>query len=352
MEVYADNLLAALNNLDQTEFAFNGYRPHPGALLKYLPEVANLSMRAARYISYPKQVNKIQSDISHIVDHGYAHLMTNLDPAKTVVTVHDIIPLLAGRGLIEGVRDKKRAHLAEWTSRFYKKAARIIAISESTRRDLVRYCGCDEGKIRVIYYGVDPAYQPYPEQTRKGLRAKFDLPINKHLVLVTGEAFYKNQQTSLKVMETLQKKYGEEINLVRLGGASSVWADLVNQSRFRNQIIQIDYLDPEKMPELYNAVDCLLFPSWYEGFGWPPVEAMACGTPAITSNVASLPEACGDAGIMFDPDDVKELANGIVKMVSDPDFRKSQIAKGIIHAKQFIWKQNAINTLAVYRELN
>ena len=352
MEIYADNLADSLKDVDQTDFHFKSYRPHPGSLIHHLPKTANLRMRAARYLSYPNQANKTRGDINHIMDHGYAHLMARLDPATTVLTVHDIIPILAGRGLIRGVTSQKRAHLAEWTARFYKKAARIIAISENTKRDLVQHCGCDERRIRVIYYGINTQHSPRPGLTQESSREDLDLPRNKYLVLITGREFYKNQSTSLKVMELLQKQYGENISLVRLGGESTTWRNLVKHSPFRRQVIQIDYLATEIMPELYNAVDCVLFPSWYEGFGLPPVEAMACGTPVVTSNVASLPEACGNAGVMAAPDDVKELANGTTRLLNDPEFRQSQIARGLAHAKQFDWEKNASQTLGVYRELN
>jgi len=351
MEIYADNLTASLNDIDQSEFTFNSYRPQLGSILGHLPEKANLKMRAARYISYPDQAKNVQGNINHIMDHGYAHLMTKLDPSRTVITVHDIIPILAGRGLIHGVTDQRRARLAEWTSRFYKKAAHIIAISESTKRDLVDHCGCDERKISVIYFGINSLFKKHQNQEKEILREKLGLPTNKYLILVTGQQFYKNLSTSLRVMELLRERYGSDIVLVRLGRETDEWRNDISKNTFHNQIIQLGFLSQEQLPQLYNSVDCLLFPSWYEGFGLPPVEAMACGTPVVTSNVASLPEAAGDSAVTSAPDDVEGLADGVVRLLEDSDFRNSRISKGFLHAKQFNWKQNASRTMDVYREI-
>jgi len=351
MEVYANNLTVALNEIDQKEFSFNSYRPQLGSLLKHLPEKANLRMRAARYISYPNQAVKVQGDINHIMDHGYAHLMAKLDPAKTVITVHDIIPILAGRGLIKGVTDQRRARLAEWTSNFYKKAARIIAISESTKQDLVKHCACDENKIKVIYSGINTRYKNYPKQEKDEIRDSLGLPKNKYLILITGQQFYKNQSTSLRVMELLQKKYGDEIYLIRLGRQTEEWKDMNRKNPFQNQIIQLGFVTEEQMPQVYNAIDCLLFPSWYEGFGLPVIEAMACETPVVISNAASLPEAAGDAAITVAPDDIEGLADGVIRLLEDKRFREDIVAKGHIHAKQFIWKNAASNVFEIYQEI-
>ena len=119
MEVYADNLICSLRELDQDRFTFTEYRPKLSAMIRGLPETANLRMRAARYVDYPSQAKQQQSDLYHILDHGYAHLMRQLDPARTIVTVHDIIPILAGREWIKGVQPSRRNWLADWTARFY-----------------------------------------------------------------------------------------------------------------------------------------------------------------------------------------------------------------------------------------
>ncbi len=159
MEVYAEHLTAELDRLNDSSIILEEYRPALGSL-SHLPEVANLRMRIARYISYPLQARRRGSHLNHILDHGYAHLMSVLDSVRTVVTVHDIIPILAGRGVIPGIRREGRSWLAEFSSRYLRKAAHLIAISENTRRDLIDHCDCDPDRISVIYYGVTEAFRP------------------------------------------------------------------------------------------------------------------------------------------------------------------------------------------------
>jgi len=126
---------------------------------------------------------------------------------------------------------------------------------------------------------------------------------------------------------------------------------VIANSPFQNQVTYLEDLPSDKMPELYNAVDCLLFPSWYEGFGLPPVEAMASGTPVVTSCVASLPEVVGEAGLMVSPDNVRGLAEAVEALLENRHLREEQIRKGLEHAKKFDWERNAVMTMEVYKEI-
>jgi glycosyltransferase involved in cell wall biosynthesis len=309
-------------------------------------------MRVSRYVNFPIQACRTRGTLNHILDHGYAHLLRVLDPKRTVLTVHDVIPILGGMGKIRGVDRGPRRWLSEWTARYYKKARRIIANSESTKNDLLKYCGCDPAAITVVYLGINASFRPAAESKKKECRVVFGLPQeNVKLVLITGQQFYKNQVTSIRVMERLQRKYGSSIWLVRLGHDSSEWNLAIAKSSFRNQVAYLEDLPSDEMPRLYNAVDCLLFPSWYEGFGLPPVEAMASGTPVVTSCVASLPEVVGEAGLMVSPDNVAGLAEAVEALFENDSLRRAQIQKGLDHAKQFDWSNNAAMTMELYKEI-
>jgi len=350
MEVYADNLFRALGEVDTQGLDIVQYRPRLNGFAAALPQTANIRMRAARYLHYPRQARGRPGTVNHILDQGYAHLLGVLDPARTLVTVHDLIPVLAGRGRIPGIRRARRSWLAEWTAHYYRRAARVVAISESTKRDLVRYCGCDPARIEVVYYGIYPAFHPIPSIERPAARAALGLPASGRLVLITGQEYYKNQATSVRVCERLRERFAD-LRLVRLGRATAEWDELRRRSALRDAILEIDFLPAEAMPRLYNAVDCLLFPSWYEGFGWPPLEAMACGTPAVTSNVASLPEAVGHAGLTAAPDDVDGLAAHVGRLLEDHAFRAERIALGLRHAQGFNWQHNARSLVQIYKQL-
>jgi glycosyltransferase involved in cell wall biosynthesis len=352
MEVYADNLIEHLNRLSKSQVTIGEFRPQVSSVMSRLPDYANLRMRLCRYVSFPRQARRVPVNVSHVLDHGYAHLLQVLKPRATVLTVHDVIPILSGRRGIHGTKLNGRRWLSEWSARYYKRAHRIIATSESTKRDLVEHCECDSERISVVYPGINSTFVPDQESEKQGHRKSLGLPpIGVNLVLITGQEFYKNQTTSLRVMEALRERYGDSIWLVRLGRGSPEWEREVEQSSVRKQISYLEDLPSDKMVHLYNAVDCLLFPSWYEGFGLPPAEAMACGVPVVTSRVASLPEVVGDAGLMVSPDDVSGLVDAIAALLDNHDFRQSQIQKGLIQARRFDWGRNADSTMAIYEEM-
>jgi len=352
MEVYADNLMANLRRLGQNGIEIDEFRPCMSSLARRLPEIANCRMRINRYVGFPIQARRTRGMLNHILDHGYAHLLQVLDPKRTVLTVHDVIPILGGMGKIRGVDLGRRRWLSEWTARYYKKARRIIANSESTKSDLVKHCGCDPEVITVVYMGINSGFQPVPGLKRKEYRITLGLPPeNVKLVLITGQQFYKNQVASIRVMEHLQRRYGSTIWLVRLGRSSAEWDLAIANSSFQQQVTYLADLPSDRMPQLYNAVDCLLFPSWYEGFGLPPVEAMASGTPVVTSCVASLPEVVGEAGLMVSPDNVVGLAEAVEALLENESLRQAQIQKGLEHVKKFDWTKNAIKTMEIYNEI-
>ena len=352
MEVYAENLIENLKHLSRSRVTIDDYRPHISSAMSRLPDCANLRMRMCRYVSLPQQARRSPGDVNHILDHGYAHLLQVLNPRATVLTVHDVIPILGGRGEIRGTKLNGRRWLSEWTARYYKRARRIIAISESTKSDLVENCRCVSERISVVYPGINPAFSPDQGSKKQVHRKSLGLPpLGVKLVLITGQEFYKNQITSLRVVEALRERYGGSIWLVRLGREDPEWNREIERSPVRSQISNLEDLASDKMAQLYNAVDCLLFPSWYEGFGLPPAEAMACGLPVVTSRVASLPEVVGDAGLMVSPSDVRGLADAVAALLDNHDFRQSQIQKGLIRARRFDWRKNADSTMAIYEEI-
>jgi glycosyltransferase involved in cell wall biosynthesis len=352
MNIYADQLAVHLQAVKGNPFRITEFTPKLSGRTHWIPGKGNLRMRYARYFDYPNQVKKLNGDLFHILDHGYAHLMGKLNPSRVIITVHDLIPLLAGRGLIPGVKLKRRNWLSEYSVRYLKKARKIITVSQNTRDDLVNYAGCDPESIKTIYSGLDTVFQPASASRRKEYRAELGLPdSDTKLVLITGQDYYKNQETSLRVMEQLQKKYNSRIRLVCLGRQTAEWQGTLKKSSFKDQVIHFHFLPHEKVSHLYNSVNCLLFPSWYEGFGWPPAEAMACGIPVVTSNAASLPEVVGKEGLTFEPGNVEGMVNAVERLFEDKSFREYQIARGLENVKRFDWNKNSASVLEVYKEI-
>lgn len=305
-------------------------------------------MRWARYVGYPSQVAGLQADLFHVVDQGYGHLLWRLDPRRTVVTVHDLIPLLRWQGRIPGVARGRFPLLNALSVRQLRRAAALIAPSDSTARDLVTMLGCDRSRIHVVPNGISSVFQP-ASQPKAVLRSRLGLPPPPtRLLLASGQAFYKNLDTTLRVLRRLQDAQGDPVMLVKTGHANAAWESAVRSAGVEGRVITTGLVPASQIPTLYQACDCLLFPSHYEGFGFPVLEAMASGLPVVCSNAASLPEVAGDAAFTLDPLDVAGLADAVGRMLHDAATREALVARGLRHAARFTWEACAQGTALVY----
>ena len=329
----------------------SSYKPKQ-LMSRYFPNKIN--MRFARYIEYPLQIRTIHKkyDIHHIIEEGYAHLIDlPLDNKRTIVTVHDLIPLLSWKGIIQNLNYPHRPRLAEYSFNSLKRAAHIITISQNTKKDLIKFCGVKKKNISVIYNGCGKLFKPLPKKHKEILRkSKFKFPTDSFLILIMGHQSYKNHETALKVLSQLRLKK-KNIYIVRLGRKNESWSKLKKYYSLNKYIIELNWLKPNEVSELYNSVDCLLFPSWYEGFGRPPLEAMASGVPVVASNVASIPEVVGKAGLLYDPNDVKGMTKGINLILKNKKVRNQMIKKGIKQSFLFSWEKNVEETIKVYKSI-
>jgi glycosyltransferase involved in cell wall biosynthesis len=309
------------------------------------------AMRFFRYLIYPLQANQENSTINHITEAGYTHLLRCLDASKTVVTVHDLIPILSWRGLIPGLSYPHAPRLLEHSLSHLKKAAVVITPSECVKKDVIKYCECSETNVRVVYHGIDTRFRPYSRERRIQQRKKFGLPLRDYLILISGDQAYKNHTTCSQVLQRVRKVLCRDTRLVRVGRGAPFSIKAARGSPDDRSIVELGMLPPHVMPSVYNAVDALLFPSWYEGFGWPPLEAMACGIPVVVSNAGSIPELVADAGHICAPDDVVALSERIREVLEDIPARSSLIEKGLCRASQFTWERHAERLCNIYAEV-
>jgi len=298
------------------------------------------------YLALKLNFNEYPLDIVHSLNQGPG--IFKLKKQRYIITVHDLLPIVFPR-----VRPLKVVLVYKFLiPRALKTADAIIAVSYNTKRDIIKYFKIPEEKIRVIYNGVNENYKPLSEKEVEKIHQKYD--INYPFILYVGRlAFHKNIPTLLKAFYKL-KKYNLPHKLIIIGKKDWKYKDifdLVDRLNLHKDVIFLGYVPNEDLPALYNAADLFVYPSLYEGFGLPPLEAMACGTPVVTSNTSSLPEVVGDAGIMVEPYDVDGFAKAMYEILTNDGLREELRKKGLKRAKLFNWRKTAEETLEVYEEV-
>lgn len=266
----------------------------------------------------------------------------------TVITMHDLAFLLYPRFLTrESARYYSQVDLAA------RQADHIIAVSNSTKHDTIRLLGVPESKITVIYEAAHPLFTPMdPTRARAFVQTQYHLPPEFILFVGTIEP-RKNLPTLLRAFKRLRDNYKSQAVLAIAGQRGWLVEEVdrvIAELQLDNTVRFLGGVRNEELVYLYNAASAFVLPSFYEGFGLPPLEAMACGTPVIVSNVSSLPEVVGDAGLLVAPDDVEELAVAMSRVLTDTTLREELRNKGLKRARTFSWERAARETLAVYRQ--
>ncbi|GIW11605.1 MAG: hypothetical protein KatS3mg061_2662 [Dehalococcoidia bacterium] len=279
--------------------------------------------------------------------HATEHLLPPLRRTRSVLTVHDLI----FRFFPEHHLPLNRWYLTLMMPRFLRAADAIIAVSEQTRRDLSALYGVAPERVWVIPEGVNPRFRP-PDHPAAitALRERLGLPERFILYLGTIEP-RKNLLTLLEAYRALVAA-GETADLVIAGRRGWLFAPVfarVRELGLEQRVHFTGWVAEEDLPFLLAAAQVFAFPSEYEGFGLPPLEAMAVGTPVVAANAAALPEVVGDAGLLVPPRDVAALAAALQRVLSDEELARTLRARGLARARRFSWEKAALETLAVYR---
>ena len=290
-------------------------------------------------VVWPWQARQQNIDLLH----SMAFVTPLLSTCPAVITVYD----LSFYHFPERFPALQRLYLSSQTRRSCQRARRIITISESSRQDVHHFLGVPLNRIDVVMPGVDPVYQPLPADEVAAFRHKQGL---ERFILHVGTLQpRKNIPVLIEAMARLQEP---DLKLVLVGGKGWLYDDIFQQVQalgLANQIVFTGYVPDDDLPLWYNAAELLVFPSVYEGFGLPVVEAMACGTPVIAANSSSIPEAVGEAGLLFAPNDVETLVNQMTAVLTDINLQNKLRQQGLAHAQTFSWERAGRETAAVYK---
>ena len=266
---------------------------------------------------------------------------------KLVVTIYDVSVL----HYPELHTEMNRVHCLKGTWETAVHADRIIAISQHTKKDLVEYFNVQEDRIAVIPLAARDEFHPRPRTEAQAFVAR-RWGLNQPYLLSVGTIEpRKNLRRLINVYCGLPEEIRNDYQLIIAGGEGWLSTDIyqsIVEMGAESSIRFLGYVPASDLPWLYGGATCFVYPSLYEGFGLPALEAMACGIPLITSNTSSLPEVAGEAALFIDPLSEEELRSAIIKVVSDPTLRQKMSEQGLDQAKQFSWEQVARDTLQVY----
>ena len=276
--------------------------------------------------------------------HGVLNVLPLACPVPGVVTVHD----LAFIRFPQTFRAYNRTYLDFATRMSVRRAVQILAVSEHTKRELVGLLGVPAERVVVTPNAVRAHFRPPEPATLAAFRASKGLPERFVLYVGTLEP-RKNLTTLLSAYAEIARRH--DVPLL-VGGGKGWLYDAVFQRLeelgLRERVHFVGYIEEEELPLWYAAATVFVFPSIYEGFGMPPLEAMACGTPVITSNSSSLPEVVGDAGLMVAPTDASAFATALDQVLSDAALHDELRTRGLVRAQAFAWRTTAERTLAAY----
>lgn len=274
-----------------------------------------------------------------------AHTLPFLFPGKSVVTVHD----LGYKHFPEAHPFHQRTYLDLTTRYSQSRAAVILADSQATADDLTKFYGTSPDKIQVVYPGVDAKPLLGSMHDIQTIRAKYHLPEHYFLFIGTLQPRKNIPRIIQAFAQWRQQQHDHETALVLAGGKGwlfdETWlADVDN-------VILTGYIDECDKSTLLNGAIALVFPTLYEGFGFPVIEAMHCGTPVIASTTSSLPELVGEAGLLVDPENTSAIADAMAQYSQHETIRQAMIQAGYAHAKGFTWDNAAQNTLAAFEKI-
>lgn len=314
--------------------------------------LTRMAQRFDRVVSTPLELVTKRAQILHVADHSNAVYMPLIRADYTVVTVHDMIPFLCAAGELSGFEPSRagRAWMAVVRQQLCK-ADSIVCDSESTRRDVIRIAGVDESRIRTIPLAVFQTLSRVDAETIGRIRTSSGLGPGEKVVIHIGRNFYKNRETVIDAFAEL-KRLESGVRLVMVGAMNADLADRARRLGLVDDIVVLKHVAGSDMSALYSMADVLVFPSLYEGFGYPVLEAQMCGTPVVASHAGSLAEVAGSSVSKVEPRDARGIADAIAAVLSSESERHRLIEAGYGNVQKFSYERWFTRQMAVYRDFD
>ena len=350
---YIRNLLRQLARLDRDSEFVLLCRPEDREALASLGEnFRPVPERAATYsvaeqLSIPLALRREKVALFHAPH----YVLPPLVRCRSVVTIHDCIHLMFPQYLPSRFAlQYARTSIALAARR----AARVMTVSESSKRDILRFVDTAPDKIDVIYNAYDERFTVEPRE-EDVVRVRERYQLHDEFVFYAGNVKpHKNLERLIEAFDLVRKRGLDHLKLVVIGDEISKYTALrraVHQHQLHKYVRFLGYMPEETLAVMYRLAGVFVFPSLYEGFGLPPLEAMASGTPVVTSNVSSLPEVAGDAAVLVDPYDAHCIADGIHRVLTDETLRRDLRKKGVARAGQFSWEASVRRVHKIYRQV-
>jgi glycosyltransferase involved in cell wall biosynthesis len=349
---YIRNLLRQLARIDRdTEYVLLCREPDLGIAAQLGPNFRSVREPSPNYslreqVHVPWVLRRERPDVYHA-----PHYV--LPPAvrcRSVVTIHDCIHLMFPQYLPNRAA-YAYARASMWAAA--RRSDRILTVSEASKRDILSLFNIKPEKIVVVYNAIDEHFSAAPSEEHVArIRERYQLD-HKFVLYVGNIKPHKNLVRLIEAFSDLRRTH-DDLKLLIIGDEISKLPALrraVHRHKLHKYVRFLGYLKDDTLTVLYRLASVFVFPSLYEGFGLPPLEAMASGTPVVTSNVSSLPEVTGDAAVLVDPYDVDSIGNGIRRILDDPQLAEELRIKGLKRAREFSWERSVEKTQRVYREV-
>ncbi|MGP0129421.1 MAG: glycosyltransferase family 4 protein [cyanobacterium endosymbiont of Rhopalodia musculus] len=366
--VYTLNIIASLAKLQETEYFELEIYFHPSVknwflrnfsiphFLTYYPQVSILPIPVTIADVLAKYPNPILSHFEGYLNkpniiHGTDHYVYPYRKSRKIMTIHDLTFLKYPQystTIVQGYLERIKRCLT-WTDL-------IITFSKSTKQDIIECFNINPERVQITYeasrYSSNEIELDKIELLKKSIDYDFSIP---YLLFVSTIEPRKNVIALIKAFDYLKEQHKIPHNLILIGKKGWKYQSsfkAIKNSKYQQSIYYLNYLSDELLAFFYAQTEAFIYPSFYEGFGLPVLEAMTLGSPVITSNTSSLPEIAGDAALLINPNDFLELAEAILKVISDSQLRKELTKKGKERAKSFSWERTAQETFKAYQFIN